>query len=61
MSPEDKDEMRAKAIARDKLGGGLKGGKARAEKLTVKRRKLIASEAAKSRWNKWSITSVLNL
>jgi hypothetical protein len=30
--------------------GGLKGGKARAAKLTPERRKQIASEAAKKRW-----------
>ena len=40
-----------KAIERGRQGG-LKGGKARAEKLTAKRRKQIASKAAKSRWNK---------
>lgn len=32
--------------------GGLKGGKARAEKLSAERRKEIASIAAKSRWSK---------
>jgi len=32
--------------------GGLKGGKARAEKLSPERRKEIASNAAKKRWNK---------
>jgi hypothetical protein len=32
--------------------GGLKGGKARAKKLSPKRRKEIAQKAAKSRWNK---------
>jgi hypothetical protein len=32
--------------------GGLKGGKARAEKLSAKKRKEIAQKAAKSRWNK---------
>jgi hypothetical protein len=32
--------------------GGLKGGTARAEKLTAKRRKQIAKKAAKSRWAK---------
>ena len=31
--------------------GGLKGGKARAEKLTSERRKEIASKAAKARWS----------
>jgi hypothetical protein len=32
--------------------GGLKGGKARAESLSAKRRKDIARAAAKSRWSK---------
>lgn len=32
--------------------GGLKGGKARAESLTAKRRKAIAQAAAKARWKK---------
>jgi hypothetical protein len=32
--------------------GGLKGGKARAEKLTPKERQLIALKAAKARWDK---------
>jgi len=32
--------------------GGLKGGKARAKKLSVTRRKQIAKKAAKARWNK---------
>lgn len=31
--------------------GGLKGGKARAEKLTAEQRKEIAQKAAKKRWN----------
>lgn len=31
--------------------GGLKGGKARAAKLTPKRRSAIAKKAAKARWN----------
>jgi hypothetical protein len=39
------------AITRGRLGG-LKGGKARASKLSAKRRKQIASKAAKSRWQK---------
>ena len=37
------------AVALGRLGG-LKGGKARAESLTAKRRKEIAMKAAKSRW-----------
>ena len=32
--------------------GGLKGGKARAEKLSPRRRKQIAKQAALARWNK---------
>jgi hypothetical protein len=32
--------------------GGLKGGKARAEKLSPKRRRAIAKKAAQSRWAK---------
>jgi hypothetical protein len=49
--PDPNEGKDPKAIARGKLGG-LKGGKARAEKLTAKRRKEIASKAAKSRWSK---------
>jgi hypothetical protein len=37
-----------KAYARK---GGLKGGKARAEKLSSERRKEIAKKAAETRWN----------
>ena len=32
--------------------GGLKGGKARAKKLSAKKRKEIAQKAAKTRWAK---------
>ena len=32
--------------------GGLKGGKARAEKLTPEQRKEIAQKAARARWQK---------
>lgn len=32
--------------------GGLKGGKARAEKLSHERRKEIATKAASARWGK---------
>jgi len=39
------------AVALGRLGG-LKGGKARAKKLSAKRRKAIASKAAKARWGK---------
>ena len=39
------------AVALGRLGG-LKGGKARAKKLTKKQRSEIAKKAAKARWNK---------
>ncbi len=39
------------AVALGRLGG-LKGGRARAEKLTAERRKKIAQKAAKKRWGK---------
>jgi hypothetical protein len=39
------------AVALGRLGG-LKGGKARASKLTPKQRKEIAKKAANSRWGK---------
>ena len=42
-------EKNAAAVALGKLGG-LKGGKARAAKLTDSRRREIASNAARKRW-----------
>jgi hypothetical protein len=39
------------AVALGRLGG-LKGGRARAEKLSAKKRKEIAQKAAKTRWTK---------
>lgn len=39
------------AVALGRLGG-LKGGKARAEKLSAKKRTEIAQKAARERWNK---------
>jgi hypothetical protein len=39
------------AVALGKLGG-LKGGKARKEKLSPEERKAIAQKAAKARWKK---------
>lgn len=48
MPPKEKNPA---AVALGRLGG-LKGGKARAEKLTAKQRKKIAVKAAKKRWNK---------
>ena len=44
-------EKNPAAVALGRLGG-LKGGKARAENLSAKRRKEIATKAAKARWNK---------
>jgi hypothetical protein len=46
-----KPEKNPAAVALGRLGG-LKGGKARAEKLTAKRRAEIAKKAADKRWNK---------
>lgn len=48
------EETPTKNPAAVELGrlGGLKGGKARAKKLTAKRRKEIATNAAAMRWNK---------
>lgn len=54
------EELQAKAIAEGKnpaavmLGrlGGLKGGKARAAKLSAVQRKEIAKKAANARWQK---------
>lgn len=50
-TPEEISQAEAKAAAAA-LGrlGGLKGGKARAESLTAKRRKEIAQKAAAARW-----------
>jgi len=42
-------EKNPAAVALGRLGG-LKGGKARAEKLSAKRRKEIAKKAAETRW-----------
>ena len=45
------EEIKAAAAALGRLGG-LKGGKARAAKLTPKKRSEIAKKAAQTRWNK---------
>lgn len=42
--PEDKSKNQGTRL------GGLKGGKARAEKLTPEQRKEIAQKAARARW-----------
>lgn len=46
---ESKQEKNPAAVALGRLGG-LKGGKARAEKLSSKKRSQIARNAAKARW-----------
>ncbi len=48
-SVKKKKEVDARALGRK---GGLKGGKARAEKLTPERRMEIAGSAALARWSK---------
>ena len=52
--PTPKELIKEKNPAAVALGrlGGLKGGKARAEKLSAKKRKTIAQKAAKARWSK---------
>lgn len=49
--PKDNDGKNPAAVALGRLGG-LKGGKARAEKLSPKKRKEIAQKAAQARWKK---------
>ncbi len=48
---EPKKEKNPAAVALGRLGG-LKGGKARAQKLSAKKRKEIALKAARARWDK---------
>lgn len=50
--PEDKPSSKnPAAVALGRLGG-LKGGKARAQKLTKEKRSEIAQNAARTRWDK---------
>jgi hypothetical protein len=49
--PKKKPEKNPAAVALGRLGG-LKGGVARAKKLTAKERKNIAAKAASARWGK---------
>jgi hypothetical protein len=53
-NPTKKKDLPKKNPAAVALGrlGGLKGGKARFESLTPKKRKEIAKKAAAARWNK---------
>ncbi len=49
--PAEKSEKNPAAVSLGRLGG-LKGGKARSDKLTPERRSQIAKKAASARWNK---------
>ena len=49
-APEESEKNPA-AVALGRLGG-LKGGRARADKLSPRRRKQIAVKAARARWEK---------
>ncbi|MCC7423102.1 MAG: hypothetical protein IT428_22730 [Planctomycetaceae bacterium] len=50
-TPAPTEEKNPAAVALGRLGG-LKGGKARAEKLSAKKRSAIAKKAAAARWSK---------
>lgn len=50
-TPADDGKKNPAAVALGRLGG-LRGGKARAKKLSKAKRAAIAKKAAKSRWNK---------
>ena len=49
--PEEQSTKNLAAVYLGRLGG-LKGGKARAAKLSAKKRKEIAKKAAKARWDR---------
>lgn len=49
--PDEQPEKNPAAVALGRMGG-LKGGKARAEKLSKARRSEIAKKAAEARWGK---------
>jgi hypothetical protein len=49
--PESEEGKNPAAVALGRLGG-LKGGRARAEKLSREQRSAIAKKAAKARWSK---------
>ena len=51
LPPEQRTEKNPDAVQRGRKGGE-KGGEARAEKLTKRRRVAIARKAAKKRWKK---------
>jgi len=59
LSTEEPEKPKEKSVISQYLSeigkkGGLKGGPARAKKLTAKKRKEIATKAAMSRWKKSS-------
>jgi len=54
IQPNEPDQKNPHAVALGRLGG-LKGGKARAKKLTPEQRKEIAQIAATARWKKTDI------
>lgn len=56
LKEEKKPEKNPAAVALGRLGG-LKGGKARAAKLSPKKRKAIAKKAAEARWKRGQETS----
>ena len=49
---EKKSDKNPNAVALGRLGG-LKGGKARAEKLSAEQRRKLATIAAKARWKRY--------
>jgi len=51
VTPESSVDRHAAAVALGRLGG-LKGGKARANKMTAEQRRESARKAAKARWNR---------
>jgi hypothetical protein len=51
-TPSPQDEGKDPAAVALGRKGGLKGGKARASKLSAKKRSEIAKKAAKARWSK---------
>ena len=51
LPPEPESGKNPAAVALGRLGGN-KGGRARAEKLSARRRKQIARKAAQTRWSK---------
>lgn len=50
--PDENEGKNPAAVALGRLGG-LKGGKARAKKLSAEKRKEIAKKAARKRWDKY--------